>query len=164
MRSLKLDFLHPVPRPHWSAWLLLCLGLGVALWAGSKGLEVQRALDRAVADAPKRTDTPARQAPSKTSVEAGLAKDQLSAPWGNLFTRLEVSRPKHIALLSLEADARKAEATLTAEARTTNDMLAYVELLKNEAGFSVVTLASHSVQVEDPQQPLRFVLRLAWRV
>lgn len=163
MRTLKLDFLHPVPRPHWSGWVILCLGLVMAAWVGRQGLAAQRALDRAIADAPKAAISAERGAVPNTAVEEGLAKEQLLAPWGNLFARLEVSRPKSIALLALEADARNSEATLTAEARNTKDMLAYIELLKGEAGFPAVTLASHSMQFEDPQQPLRFVLRVKWK-
>lgn len=91
------------------------------------------------------------------------AGEQLATPWSGLFVRLESSRPKRIALVALEADARKPEATLTAEARTAKDMLAYVEQLKGEAGFASVTLASHAMQEGDPQRPLRFVVRLVWR-
>lgn len=84
-------------------------------------------------------------------------------PWGELFVRLETNQSKGIALVALEADARKAEATLTVEARTAKDMLAWIEQLKGKAGFASVTLASHALQESDPQQPIRFVLRLVWR-
>ncbi len=163
MRALKLDFMHPVPRPHWSAWLLLAAGLGMAALVGWQGEVAKHALDGAMAAAPKQVVVSARRSSPIATGEAGGTKDQLAAPWGNLFVRLEKSRPKHIALLALEADARKTEATLTAEARNIQDILAYVELLKSEAGFSSVTLASHALQEADPQLPLRFVLRLEWR-
>lgn len=91
------------------------------------------------------------------------AREQLAVRWDDLFVRLEASHPKRIALVALEADARKPEATLTAEARSAKDMLAYIEQLKGEAGFASVTLASHIVQEGDPQQPLRFVVRLVWK-
>jgi len=167
MRSLKLDLLHPLPRPHWAAWLLLAAGLGLAAWVGWQGQQVQRALDEAVAAAPKATGVVARRQDRAKAGEdqtaARQARQQLAVPWGDLFVRLEMNRPKRIALVALEADARKPEATLTAEARSVKDMLAWIELLKGEAGFASVTLASHAVQEEDPQRPLRFVLRLVWR-
>jgi Tfp pilus assembly protein PilN len=168
MRSLKLDFLHPVPQAPWAAWILLSVGLGLAVWVGWKGQQVQRNLDKALAAAPQKTAAIAQHAAFTTTTgEAAtavrLAKEQLSAPWSDLFVRLETSRPKNIALIALEADARKSEATLTAEACTMKDMLAYIELLKGEAGFASVTLASHALQYDDPEQPVRFVLRLAWR-
>jgi hypothetical protein len=167
MRSLKLDFLHPLPRPHWAAWALLAAGLGLAAWVGWQGRQLQHALDKAVAAAPQPAAAVARRssrvATGEEQTAARQAREQLMVPWADLFVRLETNRPKRIALVALEADARKPEATLTAEARTAKDMLAYIEQLKGEAGFASVTLASHALQESDPQQPLRFVLRLVWK-
>ena len=167
MRPLTLDFLHPFPRPHWAAWGLLAAGAGLAAWVGWQGQQLQGALDAAVAAAP-RTAAALAQGPGRAVVAADQtaareAREQLSVPWDGLFVRLEGNRPKHIALVALDADARKDEATLTAEARSAKDMLAYIEQLKVEAGFRSVTLASHTLQESDPQQPLRFVVRLVWR-
>ena len=168
MRRLTLDFLHPLPRPHWAAWGLLAAGLGLAAWVGLQGQQLQSALDQAVAAAPQSDAATARRPQRATTAgeEQSVAREageQLATPWGDLFIRLETNRPKRIALVALEADVRKPEATLTAEARNPKDMLAYVEQLKGEAGFASVTLASHAVQEGDPQRPLRFVLRLFWR-
>jgi hypothetical protein len=166
MRILRMDFLHPFPRPHWMAWLLLAAGLGLAVWAGWQGRQVQRALDEAVAAAPQPgapCRRPGRAAAGEEQTVARAAREQLAVPWGDLFIRLETSLPKRVALVALEADARKPEATLTVEARSAKDMLAYIEQLKGEAAFASVTLASHALQESDPQQPLRFVLRLTWR-
>lgn len=168
MRRLRLDFLHPFPRPHWAAWLLLAAGLGLAAWVGWQDQLIERALAVAAAESPPpRTPPVSRRGPSAATGEDQLAVESsrahLATPWGGLLIRLENSRPKTIALLALEADARKPEATLTAEARTAKDMLAWVEQLKGEAGFRSVTLASHTLQENNPQQPIRFVLRLVWR-
>ncbi|MHB1187817.1 PilN domain-containing protein [Thiobacillus sp.] len=168
MHRLKLDFLHPFPRPHWTAWLLLAAGLGLAAWVGWQDQQVGRALAVAAAESPAPRMPPAarrasRAEPGEDQVAAESSRVQLATPWGGLFVRLESNRPKRIALLALEADARKPEATLTAEARSAKDMLAWVEQLKGEAGFRSVTLASHTLQESDPQQPIRFVLRLVWR-
>lgn len=167
MRTLRLDFLHPFPRTHWAGWLLLAAGLGLATWTGWQGRQVQKALDVAVAAAPQPLAAAPRRdvaaAASETLAAARQAREHLAVPWGELFVRLESHLPKSIALVALEADARKPEATLTAEARNARDMLAWVEQLKNTAGFASVTLVSHAVQEGDPQQPLRFVVRVVWR-
>lgn len=164
---MRLDFMHPFPRPHWLARLLLAAGLGVAAWAGWQGRQAQQALDAAVAAAPQAIATAARRS-VRATVDEGqaavrAAREQLAAPWGELFVRLETSRSRRIALVALEADGRKPEAILTAETRSAKDMLAYIEQLKISAGFASVTLASHAVQMDDPRQPLRFVLHLRWR-
>lgn len=166
MRRLTLDFLHPFPRPHWAAWLLLAVGLGLAAWIGWQDRQAGRALAVAAAEAPVPLTPAIRRAPRAATGEAADAESSrahLATPWGGLFIPLESHRPKHIALLTLEADARKPEATLTAEARSAKDMLAWVEQLKGEAGFRSVTLASHTLQENGPQRPIRFVLRLVWR-
>lgn len=166
MQRLSLNFMHPLPRPHWAGWLVLAAGLALAGWTAWQGVHTQRALDAAVAAAPRLPAAAARRPVAPAADAQGgarQAKEQLAVPWDALFVRLETHRPKRIALVALEADARKVEATVTAEARSAGDMLAWVEQLKTEAGFATVTLASHALQEGDPQQPLRFVLRVKWR-
>jgi hypothetical protein len=167
MRSLRLDFLHPLPRPHWAAWLLLVTGLAMAAWVGWQDRQVGQALDDALAAAPPVPRGAARRAPQVAAGEqreaVESAQAQLQVPWGDLFLRLEANRPKRIALVALEADARKTEATLTAEAKNARDMLAWIDELKDKAGFASVTLASHTLREDDPQQPIRFVLRVVWK-
>lgn len=166
MRRLTLDFLHPLPRPHWAGWLLLAAGAALAAWSGWQGAQTQDALDAAVAAAPRAPVAATRTRPVAAVDEqsaARQAREQLAILWDALFVRLETNLPKRIALVALEADARKPDATLTAEARSAQDMLAWVEQLKLEGGFASVTLVSHALQESDPQQPLRFVLRLDWR-
>ncbi|MFN3750718.1 MAG: hypothetical protein ACK4SR_05060 [Thiobacillus sp.] len=165
MRRLALDFLHPLPRPHWAGWLLLAAGLALAGMSGWQGAQTQTALDAAVAAAPQVARVPARRAaPVVDGAQAAReANAQLAIPWDALFVRLEANLPKTVALVALEADARKPEATLTAEAMSAQDMLAWIEQLRLEAGFARVTLVSHALQENEAQQPLRFVLRLDWR-
>lgn len=167
MRSLKLDFLHPYPSLGWPAWLLLAAGLalaGGALWQ-DRQLELSIAAETAEQQrlAPAYKPQKPRIIPGMAVETTQLARDQLALPWNTLFTRLEKVQSKNIALVSLEADGRKTDATLTAEARTLADMLAYVEVLKKEAGFHSVTLSQHALQEEDRELPYRFVLRIRWR-
>lgn len=166
MARLKLDFAHPAPRPHWVGWLLLAAGLVAAGWSGWQGRQAAITLEHAVADAPRPAAAPVRRAAAQPAAgEAAVqgAQAMLAAPWDDLLRRLEGNRPKHIALVALEADTRKPEASVTAEARNAKDMLNWVEQLKAAAGFETAILASHTVQETDPQQPLRFVVRLTWR-
>jgi hypothetical protein len=167
MRSLKLDFLHPHPGVGWPAWLLLATGLALAGWAAWQDRELDRAIAMETATQ-QRLDAvpkPLRAAQTRVGQTGAVpAGEQLALPWTALFTRLEKVRVKKpVALIALEADGRRAEATLTAEAKSLNDMLAYLEALERDAGFRSVALASHVLREEDPQLPYRFVLRLGWR-
>jgi Tfp pilus assembly protein PilN len=168
MRALKLDFLHPHPRPGWPAWLMLAAGLALAGWTAWHDGQLDRAIAAQLAEQSRLNATPrlaraARVASAPGQAGTVQADEQLSLPWNALLSRLEKVQSRQVALLSLEADGRKTEATLTAEARSLNDMLAYIETLKRDAGFRSVTLSSHVLREEDPQLPYRFVLRLGWR-
>lgn len=167
MRPLRLDLLHPRPRAHWAAWLLLAAGAALAGWTAWQDVQTRQALAEAVAAAPRPSSAAPAPLPPAVAGDAQTAarqaRAQLATPWDALFVRLEANLPKGIALLALEADARKTEATLTAEARSARDMLDWVEQLRMEAGFATVALASHALQENDPQRPLRFVVRLDWR-
>lgn len=168
MRSLTLDFLHPRPRTHWLSWLLLTLGIVLSIWTGWQNRQLDLALQKETARETRlrpesRIRPSVRQDDSRENAEALSARNQLALPWDRFFAGLERVQSRRIALISLEADGRKTEASLTAEAKNLRDMLAYIEKLKKEAGFKSVVLASHQLQEEDPQLPVRFVLRLRWR-
>ncbi len=167
MRKPELDFLRETPRPPAAAWLLLALGIVLGATAAWRYLEAEQSLagERAVAaglDAARTAKKPVRAAKPRQAAAETADRTQLDLPWDTLFVQLEKSRPAEIALVSLEADGRKREASLTAEARNPGVMLDYLERLRNQSGFNAVVLSNHAVREENPQQPLRFAVRLRW--
>lgn len=168
MRSIELDFLHPRPRTHWIGWLLLVLGVAAFGWT----MWQDRQLELAVSGQRMAAERLRPAAVSKLSAqpaenpghqEIQSAASQLGLPWSDLLVRLEKSRSGKVALLSLDADARKPVVTMVAEARNLQDMLSYIESLKDDANFKSVQLASHLLREDDPQMPVRFTLLLGWR-
>lgn len=87
---------------------------------------------------------------------------RLALPWDNLFSAIESVRNDKVALISIEPSATGATVKVTAEARTTEDMLEYVRQLQGTGAFRAVTLINHQVRREDPQRPVRFVLDADW--
>jgi Tfp pilus assembly protein PilN len=71
--------------------------------------------------------------------------------------------PTSVALLALEPDAKRRVLRITAEARSSDDMLAYVERLQDEDWFSGVALTRHEINEQDPNRPIRFQLDAEWR-
>lgn len=168
MRSVKLDFLHPQPKAGLLAWLLLVAGLVLAGWTVWQDTQMNHKITAETVEQQKLGKTAMAGNAARTGAASNrsgepMVGEQLSLPWSELFVKLESVKSKDIALVSLEADGRKTEALLTAEARNFDAMLAWIESLKNQAGFRTVTLSSHALKEEDPQQPYRFVLRLGWR-
>lgn len=102
---------------------------------------------------------------SKRAEDAKAANaiiDRLSLPWEGLFSALEVTGSGNVALLGIEPDAARRVVRVTAEARNSTAMLAYLKRLQGTRTLSDVVLVRHEVQTEDPALPVRFVLTGTW--
>ena len=96
-----------------------------------------------------------------TAVNAAVA--QLNIPWRDLLDAVESATPKDVALLSLEPDAHKDILRGVAEAKTSDDMLSYIEQLKKPGFFDIVVLTKHEINEQDPNKPLRFQFEAHWQ-
>lgn len=88
---------------------------------------------------------------------------QLNLPWSDLLDAVESATPKTIALLSLEPNAKRNLVKGTAEAKNSEDMIAYVDQLRKQVLFSMVLLSKHEINEQDPNKPFRFQFEAYWR-
>jgi Tfp pilus assembly protein PilN len=181
MKKVNIDFAPPsvarsilrTPRHTWALlWMLVCalMALLAASSAFRRG-QGEVALLRAQSQAQLRTQAQARAAPvivrapvpeaQANAVNAAVL--QLNLPWRALHDAVQAGTPASIALLALEPDARKSTVRITAEARSSEDMIAYVEQLQKDEWFSAVVLARHEINEQDPNRPIRFQLDARWR-
>lgn len=109
-----------------------------------------------VSSAPNVVLTPAQA----NAVNAAVL--QLNLPWRDLAAALGEATPASIALLALEPDARRRTLRISAEAKDSDAMLAYVARLQAEEWFSSVVLMRHEVMEQDPNRPLRFQVSVGW--
>lgn len=167
MGRLELDFLRQKPVVPAVSWLLLVLGIAAASTVAWRYASLQDAL-QAEHDRAQQLAREARGSPGGRLLRtAKVDPDQidhafLGTAWGNLFLQLERSRPDQVAFLNLEADGRKSQVVITAEAKSPSQMLDYLDTLRKQPGFTGVTLTSHVVDDEQPQRPVQFMLRLNW--
>lgn len=178
MNALQIDFSSPslqrtLHRTGALTWvvaavaLLLCAG---AAWTGWRLLEQQRADQATLAAARLRAAVPApapvdKLAPRITEVQAGAVNAailQLNLPWRALHDAIADATPADIAMLALEPDARKRSMKITAEAKSSDAMIGYVEELKKQELFGAVTLTRHEVNEQDPARPIRFQIEAEW--
>ena len=126
-------------------------------------VDAQLAALRARAGAPVAAPVP-RAAPvgAQEAAAVNAAVAQLNLPWRALHDAVRAGTPPNIALLALEPDARKHVLRISAEAKNSEDMLAYVAALGKEEWFGSVTLVRHEVVEQDPNRPLRFQLDAGW--
>ena len=180
MKTVRIDFAPPslvrsvfrTPRHAWAmVWVLAMAAMALAF--AHAGLERrQREIDllRAQAQAQVRTQAPAPAAaavrapvPEAQAAAVNAAVLQLNLPWRALHDAVQAGTPANIALLALEPDAKRNLVRITAEARSSDDMIAYVEKLQKVDWFSAVILARHEINEQDPNRPIRFQLDAQWR-
>nr|WP_315484279.1 hypothetical protein [uncultured Undibacterium sp.] len=107
----------------------------------------------------------AKISPSVTDAQAqaiNAAIFQLNLPWNELFDTFETVTPSSIALLAIEPDAKKNLVKVTAEVKTSDDMIAYIRLLKQQKFFLDVVLLKHEIMDRDMNKPLRFQFLAQW--
>ena len=177
MRALRLDYQRRTRPVPWLGLGMLAsslvalvltggyyhqLGQGIELWESRVDHEERLAGHRARALRPASAEAAREQVLEVQHANQVLR--QLSLPWDALFTAVEASGGKNIALLSMEPDLKKGTVTISAEAKDFDAMLDYVRQLGKREVFGSVLLQNHQVQQADPQKPIRFSLRAVWEV
>ena len=143
------------------------LARGIAQYRGLQRVDAQRlaqaapARARAIARAP--VAAPARVVPPAQAGAVNASVQQLNVPWRGLHDAVQAATPATIALLALEPDAKKSSVRITAEAKSSDDMIAYVEQLQRLEWFSAVLLARHEINEQDRNRPIRFQIDAQWR-
>lgn len=180
MKKVAIDFaprglVRSVFRTSRPAWALVLLAIAAACALGAARIRVQRLqweVDLLRAQSQARTPAPApapvavaarTRVPEAQAAAVNAAVLQLNLPWRALHDAVQAGTPANIALLALEPDAKKNTVRITAEARSSDDMIAYVEQLQKVDWFSTVILARHEVNEQDPNRPIRFQLDAQWR-
>ena len=179
MSRLLIDFAPRTPLavayrlPLW-AWpvlllgLLAALGAGLLLWSLSQQAEVvqqrlvvfQERADQLV-DKPRRavkvSISPAQAATINKAVR------QLNLPWSDLLDALEGATSQNVALLEIHPEAATRRLLGVAEARSSDEMIRYVERLKSQHLFGAIVITSHQVNDQNPNKPMRFEFAATWK-
>jgi Tfp pilus assembly protein PilN len=182
MKRIDIDFA-PVSvqrvlrQTPMASWLLLLIAAAIwsvlsisAIHLHNQKTANAKNLGKVMQEAQNRLDAQnaRKQAASKVVIpEAQVnavnqAIQQLNLPWRDLFSAIESATPANVALLAIEPDAKKHTLKETAEAKTSDDMIGYVEQLKKQGLFSNVLLTKHEINEQDPNKPIRFQLEAEW--
>ena len=178
MTRLDIDFAPPawrrtVYRTSARSWLLAALALAACVACavvGQRLVAQQRADSAELAAAFTRAKAPVlvavtAPAPKITEQQAAVVNGaimQLNLPWRALHDAIGAATLPNIAMLSLEPDPRKSSIKITAEAKTSDEMITYVESLKKQELFVDVLLMRHEVSEQDPNRPIRFQIEAVW--
>jgi hypothetical protein len=173
MRALvQLDFVGNRRRLTWPGALLLMLGVAStaaviyeyhATTLRRSGLEYRIA---ALARARAPIDTSAETQDPRIAQSAEQAAQDLATPWTLLLAELEQASKDsqgEVALLGVEPDHGKHSVRVSAEARTLELALHYVERLQSSRSLEYPMLDRHEIRSTDPQRPVRFELTGQWK-
>jgi Tfp pilus assembly protein PilN len=179
MKAIHLDLapysfgrlLLRTPRATWAIGLfgIVMVALAAASLTAEQGEWASREaeIERVKADLQKRgAHQPAvkrAMIPEPQLKSVNEAITQLNLPWRDLLDALEVSAVPGVALLALEPDAKKRLLKGSAEAKSSEDMLAYIDQLKQQSFFNFVVLTKHEVREQDKFKPWRFQFEARWR-
>ena len=178
MKAVRIDFAprslrRTIYRAGPLAWALLLIGVALCLAAAFLGWRLhqqQRQDSSELAAALTRAKVPVAvpvalaqpRIPEAQAAAVNAAVLQLNLPWRALHDAIGEATPATIGLLALEPDPRKRSIRITAEAKSSDDMIGYVELLKRQELFAGVTLTRHEINEQDPNRPIRFQLDAEW--
>jgi Tfp pilus assembly protein PilN len=180
MKKVRIDFAPPglrrtllrTPRGAWSllmiAFVLVMTVLSTSIKYRQESAAVERLRVRAevrtAVTASAATAAPARQpVPEAQANAVNAAVMQLNLPWRALHDAVQAATPPTVALLALEPDAKKSALRITAEARNSDDMIAYVEQLQAIDWFGPVSLVRHEINEQDRNRPIRFQIDAQWK-
>lgn len=173
MTRLRIDFAPPSLRRTlltlspalWGAGVLglvLCLGAAANLYQLSRQRAAARQAQAAMARAVLVPPAPPALIAAPQAAAVNAAALQLNLPWRALREALAAATPSTVALLALELDAGKRRLTISAEARSGEAVVAYIEQLQAQEALRGVLLLRHDVDEADPDRPLRFDLQADW--
>ena len=90
---------------------------------------------------------------------------ELGTPWSQLLVELENASGDtagNVAVLAIEPDHAKHRVRVTAEARTLELAIAYVQRLRKADVLRYPMLDNHELRTEDKDHPVRFQISAAW--
>jgi hypothetical protein len=173
IRQVHLDFRSEQRAPVWRGAVLMAVAVAALIGFGFQYHRLSR--DVAAAEASVRVHAAtARKKPlavrpagdaQQAALEIKRANEiayQLRQPWGELFQSIESASIPEVALLSIESDTDKRRVKIAAEGKNLDALVAYLRFLEGLRTLSGVYLESHSVQQQDPQHPVRFVIAADW--
>jgi len=175
MRALDLDFIGRSRnrRRKRRGVILLLLSCTLAAYIGASYYKANQQLAATTAElqrqraANRQTEPVAVTAEQTEQIRAEIKQAnkiiaKLALPWDELFRIVESSVDENTTLIALEPDAERGEVQITVEARNLAAMLDYVKRLQESPALKDVHVASHQIQQQDPQRPVRFVVSAKW--
>ncbi|WP_194714294.1 hypothetical protein [Noviherbaspirillum soli] len=179
MKRLPIDFAPHSPatalaRMGVPALITLALGIGIFLYGALQAVRCVGILRQQAAHLQTlRQQTERRPAiaapaepvpiPASQAAAVNRAVRQLNLPWRDVFDALEAASRPGLALLALESKAGAHVFKGVAESKEMEDMLAYIDRLKQQQLVRSAVLTRHETNEREPGKPIRFHFEVQWK-
>lgn len=171
MKRLQLDWTRRAQRQLVLPWLALVGAALCAAWVAQSHAVLQQRIEAvqarnkslAARAQPQRDRSFAPTPEELRQVQSANAiVERLALPWDALFSALEAADSRQLALLSIEPNAREASLRLSGEARSLDELLAYVDRLARQRALGGVHLVSFESVQREGVPVVAFVLAARW--
>jgi Tfp pilus assembly protein PilN len=174
MRRLELDFRRPARQARWWRVGLLAAGIllaGVALiryqslskeaalWESKLEDLTQLARRKTVALGVGSRDS---KAPPEELRRANVVLEQMTVPWGVLFSELEATTDKDLALLAIQPDVASRQVRITGVATSLTAVTQFITRLEAQPHLTSVYLVEHALSAAGPSRPVTFSVVASW--
>ena len=173
--ALRIDFRGP-PRSggRWIGWLALAGAVPLVIALSGAYSEVtqiheaavhrhDRLADRLRGGGVRRAVVPTDAQTLADVRRANLIVEQIVVPWDALFDAIEAADARGLGVLALTPNARDRSLRLIGEAKSVDEMLAYVDRMAAQPALGQVHLLGYRTVVRDGASVLAFTLAASWR-
>lgn len=172
--ALQIDFRRPArPAGRWLGWLALALAVPVVVAFSEAYREVEQLREAAQSRHDRLADrlrgSGLRRAAASPDAQlladvrrANTIIDQIVVPWDALFEAVEGADARGLGVLALTPNARDRSLRLAGEARSMDELLAYVDRLAAQSALGRVHLLSYRTVAREGVSVISFTLAATW--
>lgn len=174
MQRLELDFHRRAAQARWLRVGLLAAGI---ILAGAAVLRFQALGKEATVWESKLEDltqlarrktvslgvgTRESKAPPEEIKRANVVLEQMTVPWGVLFSELEATADNELALLAIQPDVASRQVRVTGVATSLAAVTRFVTRLEAQPHLTGVYLVEHALSAASPRRPVTFSVVASW--
>ncbi len=156
-RKIQIDFSTPSPQLK-IGFVIFLLAIVSAVWSVQQYYQLNSIREAELA----RAASLERQLHENKPVIPPSIQHALNAEWNGLLSALERANAENVKLISLESNRQEKSITITADTTNLESMIAYFQTLTAQPILSNVKLSEHSMQHEEENKYIRFVITANW--
>ncbi|MGV0983645.1 MAG: hypothetical protein ACOYB2_03770 [Limnohabitans sp.] len=174
MKLLQLDFLREQKKTSTLEWLALAFLLIIMVSSLIFGLNLLEDVKISEAKIEKMATNSLKQRrknleyydkPAQISEALRVGERvsrQLNTPWDKLFSSIEFSQFKDVAVLEISPDATASKVRISGEVRDQDALTEYTKSFWKNENFSGAYLVRQKINDKSPENPIQFSLDLVW--